>query len=53
MELKTERITTKTVMNGKLESSYDIIRAGKKKKKSKKKMKKSIFKSLKKLLDKK
>jgi len=52
MELKTEKLT-KTVMSGKLESSYDIIRAGKKKKKSKKKMKKSIFKSLKKLLDKK
>lgn len=51
MELKTEKLA-KTVMSGKLESSYDIIRAGKKKKKSKK-MKKNIFKSLKKLLDKK
>jgi hypothetical protein len=42
MELKE-----KTVMSGKLESSYDIIRG------KKKKMKKSIFKSLKKLLKKK
>lgn len=46
MELKIE----KTVMSGKLESSYDIIRANKK---SKKKSKKNIFKSLKKLLKKK
>jgi hypothetical protein len=53
MELKTERITAKTVMNGKLESSYDTIRSGKKKVKSKKKVKKGIFKSLKKLLNKK
>jgi hypothetical protein len=53
MELKKEKSTAKEVMSGKLESSYDIIRAGKKKKKSKKKMKKNIFKSLKKLLDKK
>ena len=51
MELKKEKSTAKEVMNGKLESSYDIIRA--RKKKSKKKMKKNIFKSLKKLLDKK
>lgn len=49
MELKTE---TKTVMSGKLESSYDIIRAVKKNK-GKKKAKKSIIKSLKKLLNKK
>ena len=49
MELKTERIIEKTVMSGKLESSYDIIR----KNKSKKKAKKNIFKSLKKLLNKK
>ncbi len=48
MELKTE---TKTVMSGKLESSYDIIRAVKKKRK--KKAKKSLIKSLKKLLNKK
>ena len=56
MELKTEKINSKTVISGKLESSYDIIRsnAGKKiKKKKAKKMKKSIFKSLKKLLEKK
>lgn len=45
MELKE-----KTVMSGKLESSYDIIRI---KKKKMKKVKKSIFKSLKKLLVKK
>lgn len=51
MELKTERIIEKTVMSGKLESSYDIIRV--KKKKVKKKAKKNIFKSLKKLLNKK
>jgi hypothetical protein len=50
MELKKEKSTAKEVMNGKLESSYDIIR---RKNKSKKKMKKNIFKSLKKLLDKK
>lgn len=55
MELKNEKITSKTVMSGKLESSYDIIRANtrKKKKKKIKKMKKDIFKSLKKLLEKK
>jgi len=46
MELKT-----KTVMEGRLESSYDIIRTVKKKKKSKKKVKKNIFKQLKKLLE--
>lgn len=49
MELKTKRIE-KTVISGKLESSYDIIRTDKK---SKKKVKKNIFKSLKKLLKKK
>jgi len=53
MELKTEKINSKTVISGKLESSYDIIRTVKKKKKSKKKVKKNIFKSLKKLLEKK
>lgn len=50
MELKTGRIIEKTVISGKLESSYDIIR---KKKKVKKKEKKNIFKELKKLLKKK
>lgn len=50
MELK-EKITSKTVMSGNLESSYDILRI--KKKKIKKKAKKNIFKSLKKLLNKK
>lgn len=49
MELK-EKIVSKTVMSGNLESSYDIIRT---KNKSKKKAKKNIFKSLKKLLNKK
>lgn len=49
MELKTQRIE-KTVISGKLESSYDIIRTDKK---SKKKVKKNIFKSFKKLLKKK
>ena len=49
MKLKTQRIE-KTVISGKLESSYDIIRTDKK---SKKKVKKNIFKSLKKLLKKK
>ena len=50
MELK-EKIVSKTVMSGNLESIYDIIRI--KKKKIKKKAKKNIFKSLKKLLKKK
>lgn len=50
MELK-DKIISKTVMSGNLESSYDILRI--KKKKIKKKTKKNIFKSLKKLLDKK
>jgi hypothetical protein len=50
MELK-EKIVSKTVMSGNLESSYDILRIRNKKKM--KKVKKSIFKSLKKLLDKK
>ena len=50
MELK-EKIKSKTIMSGNLESSYDILRIRKKKKM--KKAKKSIFKSLKKLLDKK
>ena len=51
MELKTEKVNTKTVISGNLESSYDILRI--KKKKVKKKAKKNIFKSLKKLLKKK
>ena len=50
MELK-EKIISKTVMSGNLESSYEILRI--KKKKIKKKAKKNIFKSLKKLLNKK
>jgi len=50
MELK-EKIVSKTVMSGNLESSYDILRIRNKKKM--KKVKKSIFKSLKKLLNKK
>jgi hypothetical protein len=50
MELK-EKIVSKIVMSGNLESSYNILRI--KKKKIKKKAKKSIFKSLKKLLNKK
>ena len=44
------QLKEKTVMSGKLESSYDIIRG---KKNKMKKAKKSIFKSLKKLLNKK
>ena len=47
MELKEK--TSKTVISGNLESSYEILRTKKKKKKSKK----NIFKSLKKLLKKK
>lgn len=49
MELK-EKIISKEVMSGNLESSYEILRI---KKKVKKKAKKNIFKSLKKLLKKK
>ena len=46
-----EKIVSKTVMSGNLESSYEILRINKKK--IKKKAKKNIFKSLKKLLKKK